>query len=1183
MEKKKIRIFISSPGDVQQERNIARNVINELNEIYSQYVKLETLMWEDFPLSADSTFQEGINYFLNENVIDIAVFILWSRLGTPLCNKFKKLDGSYYKSGTEYEFDMMMQLFKEKGWPRILTYVRNSEIKPNVTNLKELEDILRQKENVDAFIQEYFHDDNSNSNYAYLQFGDNSSFEQKFRTHLTNAIKNIIGDIGEIREWEGNPYVGLNSFEYEQSSIFFGRKQLVYETASKLIDFNDVEKKKSLIVLGESGSGKSSFIKAGLLPFLCKDKSGSYIIVNPSMYGGNFYQGLIDILIERFTFLKGNPFVDELRVKIDENTNFKHLSFAFSQNKYNDVILYIDQFEELFIDTQISEEERLHVLLLLSGIVSTMRLSVFISMRSDYYYCFSQYKSMAQLKNDCVFVDIPVVGYSEISEIVEVPARKACLKWELDNNANALNKRIVRDAMMIKDLPLIEFALSELYKMRDDNECLTFDAYNKIGGLKGAITNYANTFYNELDEKEKNVMADLLGFVVTESKNRNVYVRKTSLIKDAAKTELHKIVIDKMVNAHLFVSGKDNDGNATFTITHEILLKSWEVVVEWIDKENEFITTSRHYEQLAQHWITKNKSDKYLVSGRSRLLEAEYFHFKNKDRITNELKSFLEASFRKDLKTGLVWRCILLGIFLLSMLAFVFLKILNIEIGAEIIDDIRLRDPVYWLVQISYLILLLNSIILRVKGLPEYCTNKLTVFTWGAATILLAVSSVIDSEDVWTSVFCLIIYALPVGVYCLIELKELIRRNKWKKQYVPYKLTDEFVSQSKKIIITIIVVFFVIIIIGSYMVELIDKQEEMEERARYTDTLFDGLETSWIKGGNQFTYDDYNTVFNMRKDYLESYFKNELLDTLPDIRESEYARTLFNLGQCNDATAYLYPEYYWADLLFYIHCKYTSGRYDEARFALELYMTEERKELRYDEFGAYTTEDLVWIAEKLGRFDYAEQIDKILLDTIFDEMGNNPTYFINRAHIYMYKDDIDRAVNTYKEGIGLWGPDYREDIKHSIETDFHTMSRFGVMPDQKMQDMSIKLGIDFTPAYISEIDTILNSKMYEYLHGNWFCTDQYCIILNVDERGLFTYEVYMDSTISTLMNRTLSEVRMCEGVGEIYWDEFYLNTDQNSYGKIIDISADYFDLEIIENGNPEDEGKIRRYERIKNE
>lgn len=469
------------------------------------------------------------------------------------------------------------------------------------------------------------------------------------------------------------------------------------------------------------------------------------------------------------------------------------------------------------------------------------------------------------------------------------------------------------------------------------------------------------------------------------------------------------------------------------------------------------------------------------------------------------------------------------------------------------------------------------------KGLPEYFTNKVTVLVWGVATIMLVVFSVIDFEDLGTFLICFIIYALPVGVYWTIELKEFIRRNKWKKQYVPYKLRDEFVTQAKKITITIMVVFAVIIICGVYMVELMGQQEEMEERARYTDVLFDGFETSWVTGGSQFTYNDYNTVFNMRKDYLESFFSDELNDSIYDDRESEYALTLYNLGQCNKATMYLYPNHLWRDHLFYIHCKYSSGRYEEARFALELYMTEERKELRYDEFGAYTTEDLVWIAEKLGRFDYAEQIDKILLDTIFDEMGNNPTYFINRAHIYMYKDDIDRAVNTYKKGIGLWGPDYREDIKHSIEMDFHTMSRFGVMPDQKMHDMSIKLGIDFVPAYVSEKDTILDSKMYEYLHGDWICTDHYCIILNVDESGLFTYEVYEDPTRSTLLNRTLSEVRMCDGDDEIYWDEFDLMTDQNSYGKIIDISADSFDIEIIENGNPEDKGRIRRYERLKDD
>ena len=64
---KKLRVFISSPGDVQQERLIAKKVIVNLNKLYSQYVELETVMWEDLPLEATASFQDGINYFLEKN------------------------------------------------------------------------------------------------------------------------------------------------------------------------------------------------------------------------------------------------------------------------------------------------------------------------------------------------------------------------------------------------------------------------------------------------------------------------------------------------------------------------------------------------------------------------------------------------------------------------------------------------------------------------------------------------------------------------------------------------------------------------------------------------------------------------------------------------------------------------------------------------------------------------------------------------------------------------------------------------------------------------------------------------------------------------------------------------------------------------------------------------------------
>lgn len=96
---KNLRIFISSPGDVRQERLITKKVIAELNRIYGAYVHLEPIMWEDLPLEATSSFQQGIDYFVNEAPVDIAIFILWSRLGSTLGRSFLKTDGSEYRSG----------------------------------------------------------------------------------------------------------------------------------------------------------------------------------------------------------------------------------------------------------------------------------------------------------------------------------------------------------------------------------------------------------------------------------------------------------------------------------------------------------------------------------------------------------------------------------------------------------------------------------------------------------------------------------------------------------------------------------------------------------------------------------------------------------------------------------------------------------------------------------------------------------------------------------------------------------------------------------------------------------------------------------------------------------------------------------------------------------------------------
>lgn len=1173
---KKIRIFISSPGDVQFERNIARNVIAELNTLYAKYATIETLMWEDFPLSASSTFQDGINYFITEKPIDIAVFILWSRLGTPLCKRFVKNDGTPYKSGTEYEFDLMMKSHKESNHPsRILTYVKKSEkVTQNISNLKDFQEFLKQKEAVEGFLTEHFHDEETNSNYAYLPFGENTSFEQTFRKHIKNAIKDIIGDIADVKEWEGNPYVGLNSFEYEQQAIFFGRKQLIYETASRLTDFNDnYNSKKSLIVLGESGSGKSSFVKAGLLPFFCNKNNGSceHITITPSMFGGQMYQGLIELLVKHIDFIGGHPFIKELRDGISENTNFSYLSYVLEKEGKTDLIIYIDQFEELFSDNLITEEERKNVLLLLRGLVAMRRIAVFISMRSDFYNRFSLYESMAQIKEKCEVVDIPVMGVVEIAEIIEEPARKAGIKWEIDNNGQSLHERVIKDASHIKDLPLIEFALSELYEARSEKDELTKKAYEEMGGMRGAIVNYANRCYMQLDEEERQAFNDILGFIITESSShKGVYVRKTSLRSDAEKTNLHKTVIEKMLRARLFVSGKDCDGKATITITHEILLKHWNIVSEWIEKEKEFISSNGHYEQMALHWFNNGKKKQDLTQGRSLMLEAEYYQFKNEKRISDRVLDFLESSNKVQKRKGLVWRIILCVFMILILFCSTLLKTQDIEIGLEAFDSLKLIDLL--LVYVALLIVLCHSIYLRVETKPRYKTIRQSIAIWSVSSIILFIYSVTGQTDFESVMITLPIPFMPIFVYLINILWEYRRRNKWKKGFVPYTISDEFWTQFRNISITALGMLSIVLTGIIYGAELTEKNEALEKRASVADILFDGLDN--IR--ERLSFADNKYVNELRLKYLTENFGEEINDSICDTRDLELARVYYNLKEPEEALMKLHPDKNWGHHLFWIICAYESGHYTIADDWLELYVEEG---CRYDSINdIICTKKLIWISEKLGRFDLAEKLDNIIAEKL-PHFKTDCFAEINRGHIHLHNGNIDDALESYRSAIENATALGYVDVYSKLKQNFLIFSRYEIFPDGLLQNVANQIGIDFKPAYVTFSNE--QPEYYDKLCGVWLCEEER-IKLAVDSDTKSLKYIFYDNDWNELGK--VSSEGMIGKIGEdLYWDELIRSADSNCIGKITELTDEHFCLEIIDNGYAESKGKVRKYQRIKSE
>ena len=182
-----LRFFISSPGDVFEERALAGRVIERLQSEYIGRVVLEPVLWEHEPLVATSTFQEQI---VKPSDTDVVIAILWSRLGTRLPAQFTRADGSRYESGTEYEFEEAMEGFRRNGKPDLLVYRRTAPPSVRLDDEKDLMERLGQKKKLDEFIDKWFHDKAEGTLVAaFHPFESPSDFEILLENHLHRLIE----------------------------------------------------------------------------------------------------------------------------------------------------------------------------------------------------------------------------------------------------------------------------------------------------------------------------------------------------------------------------------------------------------------------------------------------------------------------------------------------------------------------------------------------------------------------------------------------------------------------------------------------------------------------------------------------------------------------------------------------------------------------------------------------------------------------------------------------------------------------------------------------------------------------------------------------------------------------------------------------------------------------------------
>ncbi len=303
-----LRILISSPGDVAAERDKARLVISQIQQLYRDRARLIPVLWEDLPLGIDASFQDGIDVVLSaEHSIDIAVFILWSRLGSPVGGLSRRPDGSMYRSGTEREFDLMLAALERSGGlrPHVLAYVRcdDTGFKQRLTTAErsdELEQLVVQRRLVESFIGERFHDEQGRNVRAYHTYAEPVSFASRLKVHLREVIDKRLGEstIGHP-QWEEAPYRGLEVFDLQHAAIFQGRREEACDVELLLRRRMSEEACAFAVIVGASGSGKSSLaragVAAGLLQYNLDDsvRAWRYAAFSPGEADGRWLVGLV--------------------------------------------------------------------------------------------------------------------------------------------------------------------------------------------------------------------------------------------------------------------------------------------------------------------------------------------------------------------------------------------------------------------------------------------------------------------------------------------------------------------------------------------------------------------------------------------------------------------------------------------------------------------------------------------------------------------------------------------------------------------------------------------------------------------------------------------------------------------------------------------------------------------------
>jgi WD40 repeat protein len=435
-----------------------------------------------------------------------------------------------------------------------------------------------------------------------------------------------------------SPYPGLESFSSDDAAVFFGRDQEITRLLELLQPTLQRGAGRFVAVVGPSGSGKSSLLRAGLLPRLKRLPTG-WVVLPAMLPGQHPTRNLAHSLVRTFASYGSPRSPAEVATFLDHGPDeFVGLAVELAELGANgdgepSVLVVVDQAEELLTRSGLREQQAF-LGLLDKALDADSPLWVVATMRSEFLSSAPDRAGLAEVVDDPLVIE--PLSRGRLPEVIQGPAQRAGLEF-----APGLVERMVEETTGGDALPLLAYTLRELYQQAGPDGRVTMADYEAVGGVVGALQQRAGQVAEELDRRGQGrlVMPTLLQLAAVEGDSEPTR-RRVLRIALSANTQP---VVDAFVDARLLTTAKNPEGQATVEVAHEALLRRWQPLREAIEASRTSLRLRSELERAAADWDKGQRDESYLLRGGRLDAIGQWAQEHPRDLVGVE-QEFLEAS-----------------------------------------------------------------------------------------------------------------------------------------------------------------------------------------------------------------------------------------------------------------------------------------------------------------------------------------------------------------------------------------------------------------------------------------------------------------------------------------------------------------------------------------------------------